>query len=110
MSAEKIGGKAGRPSRTLDEEIAAAESRVAQLKAKKREDERRKLEQNQKSIMALVKSAGLDAIEADVWEKVLPKLKEMLETPKSSKHPKPSETLASNSASATPEPKQEVIS
>ena len=107
MSGEKSGGKAGRPSRTLDEEIAAAESRVAQLKAKKREDERRKLEQNQKAIMALVKSAGLDAIEADVWEKALPKLKELLETPKPARTAKPVEAGAGNLSPALVEPQAE---
>lgn len=107
MSGEKSGGKAGRPSRTLDEEIAAAESRVAQLKAKKREDERRKLEQNQKAIMALVKSAGLDAIEADVWEKALPKLKELLETPKPARTAKPAEAGAGNLSPAFVEPQAE---
>lgn len=79
MSAEKTGGKAGRPTRTLEQEIAAAEQRVQQLKAKKREDERRKLEQNQKAIMALVKSAGLDCIEAETWVKALPSIKELFE-------------------------------
>ena len=107
MSGEKSGGKAGRPSRTLDEEIAAAESRVAQLKAKKREDERRKLEQNQKAIMALVKSAGLDAIEADVWEKALPKLKELLETPKPARTTKTAEAGAGNLSPALVEPQAE---
>ena len=85
MSGEKTGSKAGRPSRTLEEEIAAAEQRLQQLKAKKRDDERRKLEQNQKAIMALVKSAGLDAIEAEIWEKALPKIKDLLEAPKQAK-------------------------
>ena len=107
MSGEKSGGKAGRPSRTLDEEIAAAESRVAQLRAKKREDEKRKLEQNQKAIMALVKSAGLDAIEANVWEKTLPKLKELLETPKPTRTAKPAEAGPGNSAPVVVEPKAE---
>lgn len=94
MSGEKKAGKAGRPSRTLEEEIAAAEQRLQQLKAKKREDERRKLEQNQKAVMALLKSAGLDAIEANIWEKALPKLKELLEEPKSMKAAKASENGA----------------
>lgn len=109
MSGEKSGGKAGRPSRTLEEEIAAAESRVAQLKAKKREDEKRKLELNQKAIMALVRSAGLDAIEADIWQKVLPKLKELLEAPKPAKTPKPAEGVAGSSASAAPAPQAEPV-
>ena len=97
MSGEKSGGKAGRPSRTLEEEIAAAESRLAQLKAKKREDEKRKMEQNQKAIMALLRSAGLDAIEAEVWQKALPKLKDLLEAPKPSKAAKPAEAFSANS-------------
>lgn len=104
MSAEKLVPKAGRPSRTMDEEIAAMEQRLALLKAKKREDEKRKREQNQKAIMAVVKSAGLDAIEAEVWEKSLPKLKELLEPAKHTKAAKAAEAGAVNPASAVAAP------
>lgn len=107
MSGEKSNTKAGRPSRTTDEEIAAMEQRLAQLKAKKREDEKRKREQNQKAIMAVVKSAGLDAIDANVWEKALPKIKDLLEAPKPAKAPKVADAGSSSSAPAVAAPQAE---
>jgi hypothetical protein len=107
MEPTKARGKVGRPSRTLDEEIAAAESRVAQLKAKRREDDRRKLEQNQKAIVALVKGAGLDAIDAEVWESALPKLKALLESGSPSKAAKPSEAVGGSPVHLGGDPKTE---
>ena len=78
MTEQKTSAKAGRPSRTLKEEIAVTEQRLQQLKAKQREEERRELEKNQKAIMVLLKSEGLDEVSLEKWQTNLPKLVELL--------------------------------
>ena len=78
MSEKKNNTKVGRPSRSLEEEIAATEQRLLQLRTRKRDEDKRELEKNQKAILALIKSAGLDSIPAEKWQAVLPKLTELL--------------------------------
>jgi Spy/CpxP family protein refolding chaperone len=85
MTEKKTTAKAGRPSRTLKEEIAATEQRLQQLRTKQREEERRELEKNQRAIMALVKSAGLDEVSSDKWQANLPKIVELLTGEKKAK-------------------------
>jgi hypothetical protein len=104
MTEQKRNSKAGRPSRTLEQEIAAAGQRLLQLKSKKREEDKRELERNQKAILALLRSAGLDAIAADTWQAVLPKLTELLTGDKKGKPQKAAsgqeKPIAANSAPA----------
>ncbi len=78
MSEAKTKGKPGRPSRTLDEEIAAAEERVRALKEKKREDERRALERNQKAIVYLLRTELLDEIPIANWKAAVPGIRSLL--------------------------------
>lgn len=78
MNEAKTKGKPGRPSRTLDEEIAAAEERVRALKEKKREDERRALERNQKAIVYLLRTELLDEIPVVNWKAAAPKIRDLL--------------------------------
>ena len=78
MSDAKTSGKAGRPSRSLDEEIAVAAAKLQALRDKKKEEERRDRERNQKAILALIKDEGLDAVSADDWKAALPKLRKLL--------------------------------
>jgi hypothetical protein len=85
MSEQKKSAKAGRPSRTLEEEITATEQRLQQLRTKKRDEEKRELEKNQKAIIALVRSAGLDSVPAEKWQAALPKLTELLTGEKKAK-------------------------
>lgn len=82
MSEAKTSPKMGRPARSLSDEIAAVEQKLAALKAKQREDERRELERNQKAIYGLLKRDGLDSISAEKWTEVLPKLRELLRSEK----------------------------
>lgn len=65
MTGAKTSGKAGRPSRSLDEEIAAAAAKLQALRDKKKEEECRERERNQKAILALIKDEGLDAMSAE---------------------------------------------
>lgn len=80
MSEAKTSSKAGRPSRSLDEEIAAAAAKLQALRDRKKEEERRERERNQKAIMALIKDEGLDVVSADAWKAVVPKLRKLLLT------------------------------
>ncbi len=84
MSEAKTKGKPGRPSRTLDEEIAAAEERLRALKEKKREDERRALERNQKAIVYLLRTELLDEIPIGQWKAAVPTLRAVLTGTRSS--------------------------
>jgi hypothetical protein len=78
MNEAKTKGKPGRPSRTLDQEIAAAEERVRALKEKKREDERRALERNQKAIVYLLRTELLDEIPIANWKAAVPRIRGLL--------------------------------
>ena len=78
MTEAKTSGKAGRPSRSLDEEIAAVAARLQALRDKKKEEERRERERNQKAILALIKDEGLDAVSAEAWKAAVPKLRKLL--------------------------------
>ena len=82
MSEAKAAGKVGRPSRTVDEEIAAAEERLRALRERKREDERKERERNQKAIAAILKAEGLDEIDAEVWKRAVPAVRKALESVK----------------------------
>lgn len=78
MNEGKTAGKAGRPSRTRDEEIAATEAKLKRLREEKKEDERRDRERNQKAILAQIKEEGLDEVDAARWKEVMPKLRDLL--------------------------------
>lgn len=78
MTEAKTSGKAGRPSRSLDEEIAATAAKLQALRDKKKEEERRERERNQKAILALIKDEGLDAVSAEAWKAAVPKLRKLL--------------------------------
>jgi len=78
MSEAKSGGKAGRPSRSLDEEIAAAAAKLQSLRDRKKEEERRERERNQKAILALIKDEGLDSVSVEGWKTAVPKLRKLL--------------------------------
>lgn len=78
MKPEKTAGKAGRPSRSLAEEIQAAEQRLKALKDRQREQERQERERNQKMILNLIRAEGLDSVPFEQWRAVLPKLRTLL--------------------------------
>lgn len=78
MSEPKVQSKAGRPSRTLDEEIVAAEERLRQLRERRKVEEARERDRNQKAILGLIKAEGLDLIPAEQWKAAVPKLRTLL--------------------------------
>ena len=98
MPETKTANKGGRPSRSLEDEIALAEERLNALRERKRQQERAERERNQKAIVALIRSEGLDDVSAEVWRAALPKLREAL---KSAGKAAPK---AAAPAPATPEP------
>jgi hypothetical protein len=85
MSEVKVGSKAGRPSRTRDEEIAATEAKLRRLREEKKEDERKERERNQRAILAQIKEEGLDEIGVERWKEIMPKLRDLLKGKGSSK-------------------------
>ena len=78
MTGAKSSGKAGRPSRSLDEEIAAASAKLQALRDRRKEEERRERERNQKAILALLRDEGLDSASVEAWKAAVPKLRELL--------------------------------
>lgn len=78
MSEARTQGKPGRPSRTLEEEILAAEERLRHLRERKKADDARDRERNQKAIMALIKAEGLDLVPADQWRAATHRLRSVL--------------------------------
>lgn len=68
----------GRVSRTIEQEIEVLREKLRKAENKKREDDRKKRERNQKAILQLISSSNLDEVGAEQWERVLPKLKELL--------------------------------
>lgn len=79
MSEPKGRGKAAKPSRTLDDEIAEAEARLKALRVKQQQEkEQRDREANQKDILALIRDEGLDAVPVAQWKAALPELQQLL--------------------------------
>lgn len=63
--------------RSLDEEIAAAQEKLARLQAQKRDRERKDLERNQKAIYTMLRTEKLDVVPIEVWNKSLPALRKL---------------------------------
>jgi len=63
--------------RSLDEEIAAAQEKLARLQAQKRDRERKDLERNQKAIYTMLRTEKLDAVPIELWNKSLPALRKL---------------------------------
>lgn len=79
MSEPKGRGRASKPSRTLDDEIAETEARLKALRQKQQQEkEQRDREANQKDILALIRDEGLDAVPLAQWKAALPKLQQLL--------------------------------
>jgi hypothetical protein len=81
LSEPKGRGKAAKPSRTLDDEIAEAEARLKALRVKQQQEkEQRDRDANQKDILALIRDEGLDAVPVARWKAVLPQLQQLLKS------------------------------
>lgn len=87
MSEPKAGQKPGRPSRSIEEEIAATEERLQALRARKREQERLEREKNQKAILALIRAENLDDVPSDVWKAALAQIKSALQAQSTAETP-----------------------
>ncbi len=68
-----------RQPRALDDEIAEAEANLAKLRVKKKEKERKDLERNEKAIVTLLISEGLNRVSIDQWQGAVAKLHELLD-------------------------------
>lgn len=111
MSDAKISGKAGRPSRSLDEEIAVVAAKLQALRDRKKEEERRERERNQKAILTLIKDESLDAVSVEAWKAALPKLRKLLvqgQQPEPQAQPKASQAPVDTSSAPTPLPVTDV--
>jgi len=70
--------KPKKPAKTLDDEIAALQEKLARLQVQKREKERKELERNQKAIAAFLHAEKLDTIPVEKWTAALPALRRLL--------------------------------
>jgi hypothetical protein len=100
-------GKRQKPkavSRTIDDEIAAAEERLRRLKDQKRDAEQKAREKNAKAVLELLRTERLDQVQASIWEKELPKIRALLlgTAPGAAADPKPSGGRAGASGHASP--------
>ena len=78
MGNVKNTARIGRPSRSLDEEIAVLALKLQALRDRKKGEERRDRERNLKVIVALIKDEGLDAVSAEAWKAAMPELHRLL--------------------------------
>jgi len=70
--------KGGRPVRSLEDEIAAQKEKLRKLEDRHKEQVRKERERNQKAVYALLVAEKLDGIAAEIWEAVLPAIKDVL--------------------------------
>lgn len=70
--------KAGRPARTLEQEIEAQREKLNKLVARQKEQAQREREKNLRAIVELVKGERLDAVSVERWREALPALKQAL--------------------------------
>lgn len=67
-----------RKIRAIDDEIAAAEVALAQLRSQKKEKDRKDIERNKDAISAVLMSEGLFKISVETWINAMPQLLELL--------------------------------
>lgn len=70
--------KAPKTARTLDDDIAALQERLARLQAQKREKERKELERNQKAIVAFLLAEKFNTVPIEEWTAAAPALRKLL--------------------------------
>jgi hypothetical protein len=65
-------------AKSLDDEIALLQEKLARLQAQKREKERKELERNQKAITTFLRNEKLDMVPVEKWTAALPGLRKLL--------------------------------
>lgn len=70
----------GRVSRSLDEEIEFQREKLRKLEARKKEEDRKTRERNQRGILQLIASEGLDDVGVEAWKNAMPQIKAALQS------------------------------
>ena len=99
MKASAENPKPKKVPKSLDDEIAALQEKLARLQEQKREKERKDLERNQKAIATMLRNEKLDTVPIDRWTSALPALRKLLKA-------EPWRGAASPAPTATPRPEQ----
>ncbi|WGS45764.1 hypothetical protein LFL97_23950 [Burkholderia sp. JSH-S8] len=74
----ELSEKPSRKPRSLDDEIAKAAAKLKRLQDEQREQIRKDRERNQKAVLELLRSEGLDEIPAARWKEKIDALKRAL--------------------------------
>ena len=74
----EISGKTVRKPRSIEDEIAKAAAKLKRLQDEQREKIRKDRERNQKEVLELLRSEGLDEIPAEQWRERLEAVKAAL--------------------------------
>ncbi len=99
---EQVTVKAGRPSRSLDEEIEATRARLKALEEKRKIEQRLSYERNVKGILALLKQSELDTVPQETWKDKLDQLKKVLNPTISKNKPEPAKSIEASRQSTPP--------
>lgn len=65
-------------TKSLDDEIAAAEEKVRRLREQKRVADIKAREKNVKAVLEMLKAEKLDVVSSDTWQRELPKIRTIL--------------------------------
>jgi hypothetical protein len=93
---EQVTVKAGRPSRSLDEEIEATRARLKALEEKRKVEQRLSYERNVKGILALLKHSELDTVPQETWKDKLDQLTKLLNPTIAKNKAEPSKAIDSS--------------
>jgi TolA-binding protein len=78
MKTDTQKAKPKRAPKTLEDEIAALQEKLARLQAQKRDKERKDLERNQKAIATFLRTEKLDTVPIERWTAAAPALRKLL--------------------------------
>lgn len=71
--------RAGRKKMTVEEEIAYFAKKLADARAKQREQEDARRKQNEKDVLVLLRSENLLAVPSDAWKAALQEIRKVLD-------------------------------
>lgn len=97
MKTETRDAKPKKAPKTLENEIAALQEKLARLQAQKREKERKDLERNQKAIATFLRAEKLDTVPIERWTTSASALRKLLKLAEPT-----GATMGQTSASAAP--------
>lgn len=78
MKTDAQKAKPKKAPKTLDDEIAAVQEKLARLQAQKRDKERKDLERNQKAITTFLRAEKFDTVPIDQWTAAVCGLRKLL--------------------------------